>query len=174
MREFMLLFFVVLGLWAGFVLLERESQAPWPGLTSDLTVNRAVALRIVDGDTLRVIWPDGPALPERVELYLADAPEGDGCFADEATAFAEDALFGQTLWIAHQGRVVEGEGGRALLGWVFTDPKRLELWQVRLLGAGMARMRATHPEVKPFERELGAVAVQARESGRGLWGACAD
>jgi len=174
MREFMLLFFVVLGLWTGFALLERESQPPWAGLTSALIVDRAVALQIVDGDTLRVIWPDGRALPERVALYLADAPEGAACFAAEAAAFAEDALFGQPLWIAHQGRVVETEGGGALLGWVFTDRKRLDLWQARLLGEGMARLRRDGSDTDRLQTVLEPIALQARETGRGLWAACAD
>lgn len=167
MRGFILLFFAVLGLYASF-LLARQRENPWPPLVASFRLAPATVIAVEDAGSLRVLWLRDTRLPTRIRAY-ALAAAGD-CF--DASEPAEDALFGREVFLAQQGRRVEG--GAALLAFVFLDEDLQTLWQAEALARGLARLEIAWPEAEPFRAALEPYQAQAQGERLGLWGACAS
>jgi len=122
--------------------------------------------RVVDGDTIRL--PDGT----RVRLVQIDAPEADEheCYAARATRALERLL--------PEGAEVELERDPALddrdrfdraLRYVLRGETNVNLELVR---AGAAAPYFFRGDRGRYADDLLAAAAEARDAGRGLWGAC--
>lgn len=125
----------------------------------------AVVGRIVDGDTLRT------EDDERVRLLNIDTPEPDGdeCWADEATALLTELVPPGTEIRLVYDREREDRYGRTLAHIYRAEDG---LWvNYRLAADG-----AAYPYVlRPNDREYAVIddaAQDARRAGLGLWSAC--
>ncbi len=131
---------------------------------------QATVVRVVDGDTIQVSLPTGL---EKIRLIGVDTPESVHprkpveYFAKEATAFTRRMVLGKPVRLAgEQGQPNRDRYGR-LLRYVFLEDGVC-------LNAEIVRQGYGHAYVKfPFARlkEFRAYEREAREAGRGLWGA---
>jgi micrococcal nuclease len=127
-------------------------------------------VRVVDGDTIRVIY-NGAEVAMR---YLGiDTPESKDpgepvqCFAAEATALNQQLVAGQTLILERDRKDYDTYG--RLLRYVYLPDGRMV--NEELVRAGVAFAKQYPPDVKHAAR-LEAAEQAARAAGIGLWGAC--
>lgn len=125
--------------------------------------------RVTDGDTIRV----ARAGDERVRLIGIDTPEVDWygglaeCFGEEAGRFLQDLLSGERVRLEHDLERAD-RYGRTLAYVYLEDGRMVNLLLVR---RGYAEVTIYPPNVR-YEARLRAAELEARTSGRGLWGAC--
>jgi micrococcal nuclease len=126
--------------------------------TADAATTRAKAVRVLDGDSVRVAVA-GTA--RTVDLLGVDSPVGRDCFAAEATTALRRMLpRGATVRLTTDGRrrgVYVQRGGR--------------LVNASMLAGGFATADRT-ARLRNGNR-LNAAQTRAKAAGRGLWGACA-
>ena len=133
---------------------------------------RAQVLRVVDGDTIRVRLGDRT---ERVRYIGVDTPESVKpgtpvqCYAKRAAAANAALVAGRSVRLV--GDVEQRDRYGRLLAYVYREPDGAFV-NARLVRDGYARTLTIAPNVA-HARQFAALAHTARESGRGLWGACA-
>jgi micrococcal nuclease len=144
--------------------------APAAPAAAPQTGETATLVRVVDGDTIRVIY-NGAEIALR---YIGiDTPESKDpgepvqCFAAEATALNQQLVAGQTL-LLERDRTDMDRYGR-LLRYVYLPDGRMV--NEELVRAGVAFAKQYKPDVKHAAR-LDAAEQAARAAGIGLWGAC--
>jgi micrococcal nuclease len=136
------------------------------------TFGRAKVLRVVDGDTIRVRL-DGRN--ERVRYIGVDTPESVKpgtpveCFAKRAAAANAALVAGREVRLV--GDVEHRDRYGRLLAYVYREPDGAFV-NAELVRDGYARTLTIAPNVA-HARQLSQLARAARESGRGLWTACA-
>ena len=136
------------------------------------TFGRAKVLRVVDGDTIRV-RVDGRT--ERVRYIGVDTPESVKpgtpveCFAKRAAAANAALVAGREVRLV--GDVERRDRYGRLLAYVYREPDGAFV-NAELVRGGYARTLTIAPNVA-HARQLAQLARAARESGRGLWTACA-
>ena len=136
------------------------------------TFGRAQVLRVVDGDTIRVRL-DGRT--ERVRYIGVDTPESVKpgtpveCFAKRAAAANAALVAGREVRLV--GDVEHRDRYGRLLAYVYREPDGAFV-NAELVRDGYARTLTIAPNVA-HARQLSQLARTARESGRGLWTACA-
>ena len=128
-------------------------------------------VRIVDGDTIEVFLPHGL---DKVRLIGVDTPELNRnkrkpveYFAKEATAFTTRMVRGKPVRLAGEAGQPNRDRYNRLLRYVFLEDGSC-------LNAEIVRQGYGHAYVKfPFARmeEFRGYEREAREAGRGLWGA---
>jgi micrococcal nuclease len=130
-----------------------------------------VVERIVDGDTL---WVEGR---ERVRLIGIDTPEtqhpseGVECFGRKASAFLRALVpVGTEVRLAYDVERRDQYGRTLAYLYRASDDLFVNAEMVR---AGYAQAYTVPPNVAHVD-ELVALQADAREAGRGLWGACDD
>jgi len=144
------------------------------GLPVPADAQAATVVRLVDGDTVvlrgRGVGPL-PGQPTRVRVLLIDTPEvhgGQECFGAQASARA-----GELLW---DGAAVRVQADRDPVDRY--DRRLLHIWTSDGVNVGEELVREGYAEVlvvSPNDRYLEQFDVaqkQARDAGRGLWGAC--
>lgn len=129
---------------------------------------------VVDGDTVRVVLPDGEAT---VRLIGIDTPETRSpsrpveCYGAEATARTEELLPPGTTVYLERDRSDTDRYDR-LLRYLWVDAgASAVLVNEALVADGFAIAREYPPDVRHADR-LAAVEGTARDAGIGLWGAC--
>lgn len=139
------------------------------------TAERAVVVRVVDGDTLVIDRGNGN---ERVRLVGIDTPETVApnapveCFGPEASAYVTDLLAGATVSLDPDPTQGDTDRYDRLLRyvWVATNTGGWNSVEALLLTGGFAEpYRDAHSRKAGFD----ALAAEARAEDRGLWGACA-
>ncbi|WP_049752567.1 thermonuclease family protein [Candidatus Desulforudis audaxviator] len=138
-------------------------------------------VRVVDGDTVVVAMPGGAE--ERLRLIGVDTPEisePPEPFGLEAAAYSAERLEGRVVFL--ETDVAPRDRYGRLLGYLWLESPsghlgeaqlRRNLFNAHLLLDGYAQLMTVPPNVKyadyfrEFQRE-------ARENGRGLWGAAVD
>jgi micrococcal nuclease len=129
----------------------------------------ALVVAVVDGDTVAVDWQGHR---RTVRLLGVDTPETVHpertveCYGPEAAAFTRRLLLGRPVQLAFD-RVRHDRYGR-LLAYASLDGRR---FNDRLLSEGYARLMVIPPNIAHARALLGAE-LEARRTGRGLWGAC--
>lgn len=134
-------------------------------------------LRVVDGDTFHVLL-EGQDVTVRV--LGIDTPEtvkpGSPveCMGPEASDFAHAVLEDSVVTLefdTSQDRM--DKYGRLLAhAWIERPDGTLALYAGEAVSRGLADERIYGDEPHAWHDELAAVEVQAREQGRGMWGAC--
>lgn len=164
------------GVGAGGVVTVPE-QAPAPVGSGGR--ERGEVVRIVDGDTLYVrgdgdLLGDGGADGTAVRLLQIDTPETVApgspveCWGPEASAALEDLVPpGSGVSVEADDELLD-RYGRTLLYVYDTDGEMVNLAMVR---AGHAEAVLYEPNDRHIAAMRGAES-EAREAGRGLWGAC--
>jgi micrococcal nuclease len=128
-------------------------------------------IKVVDGDTIRVRTAAGT---ERVRLIGVDTPETVKpntpvqCFGRAASAEAHRLLDGRRVRLVQDVEARDRYG--RLLAYVYRTPDGLFV-NAELARRGFARQLTIPPNVR-FADRFGALVAQARDAGRGLWGAC--
>ena len=148
------LFAVVALAAAAFVLLTRDSSP-----------KGAVVERVVDGDTIELV--DG----RRVRLVQIDTPEkGTECYGNEASDVTRRLLPPGTQVRIEQDPALDQEDrfGRKL-AYVWRGDEDINL---RLAEEGAAGVWFYDGRRGKHANELLHAADQARDEGKGLWGAC--
>jgi micrococcal nuclease len=158
---------VVLLLAAAGVLLR-----PWePGTESGSGSARAYVTRAVDGDTIEARI-DGRV--EDVRYIGVDTPETVKpgtpvqCFAKRASAYNERLVDGERVRVVRDAEARDRYG--RLLAYVYRARDGLFV-NAELARRGFARQMTIPPNVR-FADRFGRLVAQARDAGRGLWGAC--
>ena len=131
--------------------------------------------KITDGDTLRVQMNGGGE--EKVRLIGIDTPEVHGpgglreCFGKEASAeLARLAPVGSTVRLVIDAEPRDRYG--RLLAYVYRVKDDLHV-NLEMAKRGYAAPLTVPPNVA-FADQFVQAAAAARDSGRGLWGACGD
>jgi micrococcal nuclease len=150
--------------------------APIPGTPQRPTgpTGEATLLRVVDGDTIRVLL-DG--VEESVRYIGIDTPEPNPASAATPEPFADEATTANRLLVEGGGRLVlerdvseRDRYGRLLRNVWVDDGGRWTLVNLALVADGFARVTTYPPDVRYVE-VLVAAQRAAREAGRGIWGA---
>lgn len=164
MRRTRLVPLLVLSLLPGCTLVGSDAPSA-PGT--------ATVVRVVDGDTIDVRLG---RTAETARLLGIDTPETVkpgapvDCFGPEASARTKELLPAGTAVRLTRDAEARDRFGRLL---VYVTRVRDDLFVNRaLLADGFARPLAIAPN-DAHRAELAAAAAEARETGRGLWGACA-
>ena len=141
----------------------------WLGSARRLLSVPAVVVAVIDGDTVSVDWR---GRRQTVRLLGVDTPETVHperpveCFGPEAAAFTRSLLLGRPVELAFD-RVRYDRYGR-LLAYASVQGRRVN---DQLLAEGYARLMVIPPNTA-HARALLAAELEARRSGRGLWGTC--
>ena len=130
-----------------------------------------IVVRVADGDTLTVRFGDGAE--ETLRLLDVDTPETvhpnkpEECFGAQASDYTK-GLMGQRVRVEEEGRDRYGR----LLSYVWVgDDEDSELWNVRLLKAGLA-VYNDYGNPGQYAGRTRAAADEAMLAGVGLWSAC--
>ena len=132
-------------------------------------LQQALVVRVVDGDTIDVLI-GGEQL--RLRYIGIDTPETvdprrpTGCFGKEASARNRELVEGKTVELEKD--VSETDRYGRLLRYVWLEGGMVN---ARLVEEGYATAATFPPDVRYAER-FAALQAQARDQGRGLWGAC--
>ena len=136
-----------------------------PALASTATVTR-----VVDGDTI-VVSIAGRS--EKVRLIGVDTPETVHpnkpveYFGKEASAFTRKMADGQEVRLEEDGQSANRDRYGRLLRYVFLPDGRLLNAEIIAQGYGFAYVKYPFDRMEEFRR----LEREAREKGRGLWGA---
>jgi micrococcal nuclease len=126
-------------------------------------------IRVHDGDTLHIRTSASDDVT--VRLIGIDTPEvGENleCYGDEATELARKLMpEGSTVWALADGGTHD-KYGRALY-YLFTDEGLLVNEALVAQGAAETLLISNNDRYWP---ELEAAEAEARDEGRGVWGAC--
>ncbi|HUR17678.1 MAG TPA: thermonuclease family protein [Acidimicrobiales bacterium] len=145
---------------------EPRAGAAGGGLPAGLDVT---VERVVDGDTIVVSGG------ERVRLIGVDTPETKdprrpvGCFGKQASDFTA-ALLPAGSRVRLEGDVEQRDRYQRLLAYVYRLPDGLFV-NAELLRRGFGQVLTIPPNVAHSD-DFVALAREAREDDRGLWGAC--
>lgn len=157
---------------AGGALLLATACGVGPGGAEE---GAAVVERVVDGDTVRVLV-DGE--PETVRLVGIDTPESVApnrpveCFGPEASDRLGELLpAGEPVTIETDPTQDERDRFGRLIGYVYSEDEARSANEA-LVASGHARVYVFGGV--PFDQaeEFMQQEAEAREAGRGLWGAC--
>jgi micrococcal nuclease len=124
----------------------------------------------VDGDTFVARFADGHT--ETVRVLGVDTPETKDprkpvqCFGPEASAYTHDRLLGRSVTLERDVELRDKYG--RLLTYVYVDGRRFD---DELLRLGYARLLVIAPNGE-HARAMVLAELDARDHGRGLWGAC--
>lgn len=113
-------------------------------------------VRIIDGDTVAVLWPD--KRQETVRLVGIDAPERGQAFGNRAREALGQLAIGKAVAVEVEGR---DRYGRTIA--------RLRVEDVDLSRELVARGLAWHYKRYSSDPELAEAEQGARAAGRGLW-----
>jgi micrococcal nuclease len=122
--------------------------------------------RVIDGDTIEI---EGG---EKVRYLGIDTPETVDprkpvqCFGVEASKKNKELVEGKSVRLEKD--ISERDKYSRLLRYVWADGTLINL---ELVKQGFARSYSYPPDVK-YQEEFLAAEKEAREAGRGLWGAC--
>lgn len=175
----------LLGVWrlasSAHVGLPRQAGASRPGPDDGRGFARVTVLWVVDGDTVHVRMPDGA--DESVRLIGVNAPEWTTRhepYGAEATTYVKRLLpEGRTVWLEEDTGTRDKYGRLLAYVWLErpTDITPAEIRQkmlnARLLIDGYAQLMTIPPDVRHVDVFV-PLQAEAREAGRGLWGAGAQ
>ena len=145
-----------------------EPSSPGQALAGPATV-QATVTEIVDGDTIHV---DLDGRDTAVRLIGIDTPEKEGrythleCYGEEATRHTAELLDGRSVGLEFD--VERTDRYERTLAYVWIGD---ELVNETILRDGYAQLLTIPPDVAYVDR-FRAAERDAREAGRGLWGAC--
>lgn len=148
----------------GLVALVSCSSAETSARTQD-----AVVSRVVDGDTLEVVYRS-----DSLDLRLIgiDTPEAVApgwpieCYGPEASAYTQERLGGAAVRLEFDVERLDRFGRTLAYVWLGD-----ELFNETLVRLGYALVTTFPPNVRYAERFV-AAQREARGEGRGLWAAC--
>lgn len=159
---------------AGLITISSAACGPVRSGGSDQRADDGTprVVRVIDGDTI-VARVNGTE--ERIRLIGVDTPETKDprkpvqCFGEEASRFTSQMLAPGTT-IRLERDVEERDNYDRLLAYVYRLDDDVFINR-ELVAQGYAQPLTIAPNVT-FADEFTALAAEARDAGRGLWGAC--
>jgi micrococcal nuclease len=145
------------------------SVSPSPSTTASAPTG--IVTEVVDGDTIRVELPTGA---ETVRIIGIGTPEvvhpsqPEACFGVEATAYAKNALNGQTVTLETDPTQDERDTYDRLLAHVYVGD---ELYAESAIAGGYG-IHYIYEAPSSHADELDAAAAAAKADGRGIWASC--
>ncbi|MGL5348537.1 MAG: thermonuclease family protein [Peptostreptococcaceae bacterium] len=136
-------------------------QVPLDTRDNNKSVIKATVDRVVDGDTVEIILPDGSEVDTR--LLLIDTPEtkhpeiGVQEYGPEASEFAKTVLHeGDTVYFELDGKSKTDKYGRYLgyLWYTCDDHNTLEMYNERVVEEGLARVGYIYDQTKHLDALL--------------------
>jgi len=153
------------------------SPVPTTTPTTDTGLVAATVIEVVDGDTIRVSI-DGRNYT--VRLIGVDTPETRDprqpvmCYGHEATAFTSEMIKRANNRVLLEKDVSETDQYGRILRYVWLEhPDGRRMLNYELVAQGYAQVVTYPPDVRHADWFLQAQR-EAREQGRGLWGACGE
>jgi micrococcal nuclease len=140
-----------------------------PGTSGDGPGAPARVMRVVDGDTAMMLLGGDEV---RVRFIGIDTPESVApdqpveCYGKQASAYTTSRLEGRTVRLELDVERTDRYGRTLAYVWIGH-----ELFNETLVAQGYALVTTYPPDVKYVDRFV-AAQREAREAGRGLWGAC--
>lgn len=135
------------------------------------TLREATVTRIVDGDTVEVSLS---GVKEKVRFIGVDCPEAGTDEGTAATEYTRKALDGKKVYLETDAGLRDKYGRLLAYVWL-TEPKqvteqavRSQMFNARLLLAGMAQLMTVPPNVKHVDY-FTAFQREAHEAKVGLW-----
>jgi len=142
-------------------------------------VTETTVKRVVDGDTIEVVLG---GKKEKVRLIGVNTPETHHPskpveeYGPEAEEFTRAQLEGKTVYLEFD--VAERDQYGRILAYVWVEKPqseaageiRAKMFNARLLAEGYAQVMTVPPNVK-YAEVFAELQAEAREAGRGLWGA---
>ena len=152
--------------------------SPLPGAGPRGPTLTGTVVRVVDGDTVRVLL-QGQREDVSVRLIGIDTPETVApgrpveCFGPQASEFARQVLDGATVLLELDPSQGETDRFGRLLAyvWLQTDPQSLTQFNLAAVRAGFAR-QVQFAAPYAWQDEFESAESQARADATGLWGAC--
>jgi micrococcal nuclease len=134
---------------------------------ASISMTLALAVSVVDGDTIDVKLPDGQV--KRLRYIGVSAPEDHAnvCFGHAATTYNLTLVQGKQVWLERD--VSETDKYGRLLRYVYLLDGRIV--NEELVRAGYAQVTTYPPDVRYAQRFL-AIQREARSRIAGLWGVC--
>jgi endonuclease YncB( thermonuclease family) len=123
-----------------------------------------IVTNVVDGDTIDVVIAGGET--KRVRYVGINAPGAQECFGQQASAKNVELVLGKAVRLVQD--VSETDSSGHLLRHVYVDGTFINDELVR---RGYAYVSTTPPDVRHAAQFVEAQ-QEARDAGRGLWGAC--
>jgi micrococcal nuclease len=156
-----------------------ESPAPTPAVSSVTFpdgLTQALVVRVVDGDTIDV---EIEGETYRLRYIGIDTPETvdpnrpDGCFGPEASLYNRALVEGKTVGLEKDVSDTDRFGRLLRYVWLpdeSTASDALIMVNATLVAEGYAQASTYPPDVK-YQDTFLHLQQEAREAGRGLWGA---
>lgn len=148
--------------WLALVLVVLS----WTGVAcaAEPATHPAQVVRVVSGQTLEVLLPNGPAEPQTVRLLGLDAPDlRQEPWGEAAQAYLAEWLEGQTVGLEPGVEPADSYGRQ--LAYVWQDG---QLVNERMIAQGWGLAIARAPNLRYDDRFQQAQMV-ARALGRGIW-----
>lgn len=128
---------------------------------------------VIDGDTIRVLFPDGQQ--DKVRYIGIDTPETVHphkpveCYGLEASAYNQALVEGKTVWLRYG--VQKRDKYNRLLAYVYLDPMRSTMVNFILIAQGYAKKMEVRSNTR-YSRIFSSLEREAMRAGRGLWKEC--
>lgn len=142
---------------------------------NNVLVIKATVDRVVDGDTVEIVLPDGNEVDTR--LLLIDTPEtkhpnlGVQKYGPEASSFAKSVLNqGDTIYFELDGKSKTDKYGRYLgyLWYTCSEHNTLEMYNERVVGEGLARVGYIYDQKKHLDTLLSTQDI-AKSNRLNIW-----
>lgn len=141
-----------------------------PGASGNL--NQAQVVDVIDGDTIRVRFPDDRV--DTVRYIGMNTPESTTrteCYGKKATVYNRKLVGGKTVWLELEVEKQDKYG--RLLAYVYLDPRDEAMVNKILVAQGYAQV-ATYPPNVRYADDFRELNREAKEKGLGLWCECQD
>jgi micrococcal nuclease len=143
------------------VVLPVAAEVPGAALAPAASLDR-----VVDGDTIHVLYRHEEPLAESIRLLFLDTPERGEPGYDEATAALESLLAGTTVSLQWEGDEAERDRYGRLLAYVMAGETNVNLEMVRL---GWSRYHTKFGTSERFDAAFRAAEAEAKAARRGMW-----
>ncbi len=154
-----------------------STAAPPPATAVAGAYVQATVTRVVDGDTIHVLMPDGT--DETVRFIGVNTPESTTRhepYGAEASAYVKKRLpKGLTVWLEVDARLRDKYGRMLAYVWLerptstSLEEVRAKMFNAQLLIEGYAQLMTIPPDVR-YVDVFTPLQAEARDANRGLWG----
>lgn len=143
-------------------LAHLPEKAPAPNLLA------ATVVKVESADTIVV---DVNGTRQTVRYLGIDVPDGNACYAAEATKANEAVVAGKTVYLERQSTNADPHGTWVRDVWTMDKSGGYQLAATQLVAAGAAVADISRPNVQ-FADWLTSVEQQAKAAKKGLWADC--
>lgn len=137
------------------------------GIKANAVISNVKIVRVIDGDTVEVQFPDKNKTKGKIRLIGVNTPESTTkkeYFGKEASAYTKKRLLNKTVKLEFDAGTKDKYGRYLAYVWVGK-----EMFNETLVKNGYANVMTIQPNVK-YQKKFVAGERYARQNGKGLWG----